>query len=77
MHGVMTSEDVKGLRERLGLNQEQFAARVGVSGTTVSRWEQGHSTPSRLAEERIRRLRAPRTGQVRVSTKAKEDVDNG
>jgi putative transcriptional regulator len=37
--------DVATLRERLGLTQEQFAARVGCSIATLRRWECGDRIP--------------------------------
>lgn len=43
------SEMVKDLRAQLGLTQEQFAARVGVTWSTVNRWENGRGKPSPLA----------------------------
>jgi transcriptional regulator with XRE-family HTH domain len=48
-----TSELVKELRRRLGLTQEKFAARVGVTFPTVNRWENDRATPSPLAMHRI------------------------
>lgn len=42
------------LRGRLGnLSQEQLAQRVGVSWSTVSRWENGKGTPSPLARREL------------------------
>lgn len=38
-------ENIKNLRKRKGLSQEQFAEILGVSGQTVSKWELGSSTP--------------------------------
>ena len=38
--------DVPGLRERLGLTQEQFAARFGFSVATLRHWERGDRSPS-------------------------------
>jgi putative transcriptional regulator len=38
--------DVSGLRERLGLTQEQFAARFGFSVATLRHWERGDRSPS-------------------------------
>lgn len=43
------SEMVKELRAQLGLTQEQFAAKVGVTWSTVNRWENGRGKPSPLA----------------------------
>ena len=36
---------VKGLRQRLGLTQEQFAHEVGVTFSTVNQWENGRRRP--------------------------------
>lgn len=36
---------VKGLRQRMGLTQEQFAREVGVTFSTVNLWENGHRRP--------------------------------
>ncbi|MEC4883269.1 MAG: helix-turn-helix transcriptional regulator [Scytonema sp. PMC 1070.18] len=40
-------------RGLMGLTQEEFAAEVGVTYTTVNRWENGHAKPSKLAVRRI------------------------
>ena len=56
---VVTSNSamrVRRIRERLGLSQEALAARLGVSFTTVSRWEAGKAEPRRRAGERLREL---------------------
>lgn len=45
------------LRTVLGLTQEQFAARLGVTFSTVNRWETGKSRPSPLAQRQIDSLR--------------------
>jgi len=47
---------IKRLRKSLGLTQEQFAATVGVTFSTVNRWESGKSTPSPLAMKQIELL---------------------
>jgi len=41
------------LRMRLSLTQEQFAYRLGVTVSTVSRWECGHRAPSPLAAKAL------------------------
>lgn len=47
---------VRRLRKRLGLTQEQFAQRVGVTFVTVNRWEAGHSAPRGLSLRELDRL---------------------
>ncbi|MEH1881223.1 helix-turn-helix domain-containing protein [Nostoc sp.] len=48
------------LRLAFGLTQEQFVATLGVTYTTINRWENGRSTPSpmamRLIEQKLRDL---------------------
>ena len=41
--------DVPGLRTRLGLTQEQFAARFGFSVATLRHWERGDRAPNGAA----------------------------
>jgi len=54
--GSNRSDMIKRLRIQLDLTQEQFAARVGVTFSTVNRWEAGRSQPSPLALREIERL---------------------
>lgn len=44
---------IRGLRLAFGLTQEKFAPTLGVTYTTINRWENGRSTPSPLAMEKI------------------------
>lgn len=47
---------IRDLRSKLGMTQEQFAAKVGVTFSTVNRWESGKSKPSPLAMRQIEEL---------------------
>ena len=47
---------VKEIRSALGLTQEQFANRMGVSFVTISRYELGKSKPNSLARRELARL---------------------
>jgi putative transcriptional regulator len=47
---------IRQLRERTGLTQEQFAAKLGVTFPTINRWENGHTNPSPLALRQIENL---------------------
>lgn len=45
---------IKELRKLMGLTQERFAAQLGVTVSTVNRWENGKGKPSPLALLRIK-----------------------
>ena len=45
--------DVKAIRTKLGITQQEFAYRLGVALPTVARWEAGKNKPSRLAQKVI------------------------
>ena len=47
---------VRDLRGRMGLTQEKFAAKLGVTFPTINRWENGRAKPSPLAIQRIEGL---------------------
>ena len=47
---------IRDLRDALGLTQEQFAAKIGVTFSTVNRWENKKGKPSPLAVKQIQQL---------------------
>lgn len=49
--------NVKKIRERLGLTQAELAKKLGVSGISVSRWENRHSRPQRSHKIVLRKVR--------------------
>lgn len=44
---------IRELRLQIGLTQEQFAAELGVTYSSMNRWENGRSKPSPLAMQKI------------------------
>lgn len=46
-------ELVKQIRQYTGLSQTEMAKKIGVRFATINRWENGHSQPTRLAEESL------------------------
>ena len=44
---------IKNAREQIGLSQQAFADKLGVSFSTVNRWEQGHHIPNRITIKAI------------------------
>ncbi|MGD9762582.1 MAG: helix-turn-helix domain-containing protein [Candidatus Binatia bacterium] len=53
-HGSVIAQ----LRQRLSMTQEEFAHAIGVTVSTVNRWENGHIEPSRLARKAMQGLAA-------------------
>lgn len=50
------ANELKLLRERIGLTQEDFAQLIGTSRATVQNWESGRTTPHRRTLTRIRAI---------------------
>lgn len=44
------------LRILAGLTQEQFASSIGVTYSTINRWENGHTKPMPLAMQKIEEM---------------------
>lgn len=44
-------ELIKQIRQYTGLSQTEMASKIGVRFATINRWENGHSEPTRLAQE--------------------------
>lgn len=49
-------KETKELRKKLGLTQEAFAIRLGVSVMTIRRWESGKTKPSRMARKLLEEI---------------------
>lgn len=52
-HEALDAGDLRRLRVRLRLSQEEMAAALGVSYVTINRWENGRHSPSRMAQAKI------------------------
>lgn len=64
---------VRDVRERLGLTQEQFASRLGVTFPTVNRWERGRAKPSPMAQKLLIKV-AEQMGEDGAALLAKYSV---
>lgn len=56
MGDMFKGASITALRRRLNMTQEEFAHAIGVTVSTVNRWENGHITPSRLARRAMEAL---------------------
>ena len=52
----MTSEQIKNMRKHLGLSQEAFGKRLGVSFATINRWENGKAKPQKGRIAQMKRM---------------------
>jgi transcriptional regulator with XRE-family HTH domain len=49
----MFGDIIKKVRKQLGITQEQLARELDISFSTINRWENGHTSPSKLARRRL------------------------
>ena len=54
---TISAKDIQKLRSRFQLTQEEFAVKVGVTLSTIHRWEKGKSKPSKLAILKLTELK--------------------
>lgn len=52
----MSSEEIKNLRKKLKMTQQQFASALKVDFKTVNRWENKKARPSNMAIRLLKRL---------------------
>lgn len=64
--------NVREIRGRLGLSQEELAHEIGVSLSTVQRWEKNGTQPSRLARRELDRI-LQRQGMTNGLKETQED----
>ena len=60
---------VKDLRQRLGLTQEQFAQRVGVTYGSVNHWENGKRRPQPFLIRRLLEIKEELGAESKVPSK--------
>jgi DNA-binding transcriptional regulator YiaG len=48
--------EIKEFRRKMDMTQEELAHQLGVTVSTVNRWENGHTSPSKLAQQSIARI---------------------
>lgn len=66
-------EQVKEVRRQLGISQEELAHKLGVSFATINRWENGKTTPFKLARSQFDNFctRMIRQGKLKLSGSSK------
>jgi DNA-binding transcriptional regulator YiaG len=66
--------DVRAIRERLGLSQDDFALQFGLDVASVRNWEQGRSEPDKAARTALWTI-ATNPEAVRDGLARREDAD--
>lgn len=46
-------ELIKNIRKFKGLSQQEFGEKLGVTFATINRWENGKTTPNKLAQTKL------------------------
>lgn len=49
----MFGDLIKAIRTELNITQEQLARELNISFSTINRWENGRTSPSKLAKMRL------------------------
>ena len=65
----MTADEIRELRERMGISQTEFGKLIGVEQTVVSRWERGANRPLRVYAEKISKLAQKHARQLTMADK--------
>lgn len=61
----MSKEEIKQIRKQLGWSQERLARELGLSFSTISRWERGETKPSPAAERLLNQSVQPALPKVK------------
>ena len=56
--GLLAAADIRALRQRIGISQDQLSDLLGCGKKSLSRWENGHEYPSQLVNTLLRLLEA-------------------
>ena len=56
-HGLLSADEMRAIRDRLGLNQATLARLLGLGANTISRWEAGRNVQSVAMDILLRLVR--------------------
>lgn len=70
----MDRQEIKALRETLGLSQQELGVKLGLAAITVSRWERGTSQPRREALKGLEQLRREASKPAREEALVKKVI---
>ncbi|MFQ5874133.1 MAG: helix-turn-helix domain-containing protein [Dehalococcoidia bacterium] len=70
----MDRQEIRALREALGLSQQELGLRLGLAAITASRWERGISHPNREALKGLEELRRESSKSAREEALVKKVI---
>lgn len=72
----MKADEVRELRRRLAMTQQGFSNQLGVSMSTVQKWEAGTASPRGLSRRALRKLakKAPKEDSQVAAPNADDDA---
>lgn len=70
----LAAEEIRFLRKTMGLSGADFARRIDVTASQVSRWERGHETMSHMAERLLRLMVVTESPVMDYSTELFERI---
>lgn len=56
-HGLLSADEIRGIRERFGLTQSELAHLLHLGANTISRWEAGRNVQTEAMEMLLRLIR--------------------
>ena len=56
-HGLLSADQIRGIRERFGLTQAAFARLLRLGSNTLSRWEAGRNVQTEAMDTLLRLIR--------------------
>jgi putative zinc finger/helix-turn-helix YgiT family protein len=56
-HGLLSADEIRALREHLGLTQAELARLLHLGANTISRWESGRNVQTEAMEMLLRLIR--------------------
>lgn len=68
----MFGDLIKEVRKELGITQEKLAHELDISFSTINRWENGHTSPSRLAKRRLLEFCKNNNANITIISKLEE-----
>lgn len=78
--GLLTSAEIKEIRDEFEMNQEEFANFLGITRVTLNRYENGRETQSKTIDKFIRLLAKEKTSlkfNIKIATSAGTIVTAG